>query len=159
MLIFDETLECTMDDTRIPRTALLLGLGGLVPFVLCALAIFTGVRVPLLSDPVLAMLAYGAIILSFLGGVRWGFALRISDEGLQSRAMILSVAPAIVAWLLLLPPSLLGLILLPVLFILLWLADEQMPRIGAPHWYLKLRRLLTAVVVLSLMGAIAGLGK
>ncbi len=148
-----------MDEHRIPRSALVLGLGGLVPFVLCALAILTGVRVPVLSDPVMALLAYGAVILSFLGGVRWGFALRIADEGLQARAMLLSVVPAVVAWLLLLPPSLLGLILLPVLFVLLWLADEQMPRIGVPHWYVRLRRLLTAVVVLSLMGAIAGLGR
>ena len=148
-----------MDDTRIPRAALLLGLGGLVPFVACALSIFTGVRLALLNDPVLALLAYGAVILSFLGGVRWGFALRISDEGLQARAMILSIAPAVVAWLLLLQPSLLGLVVLPVLYVLLWLADEQLPRIGAPKWYVKLRRLLTAVVVLSLLAAIAGLGR
>jgi Protein of unknown function (DUF3429) len=145
-----------MTEERIPTAALLLGLGGLIPFVVCAAVIWTGASVPLIDDPARAILAYGALILSFLGGVRWGFALRMSDDGLQARAFVLAVAPAIAAWFLLLGPTLMGLAVLPVMLLLLGLADEQMPKVGAPVWYRSLRRLLTAGAVLSCLAAIAG---
>jgi Protein of unknown function (DUF3429) len=146
-----------MDDDRIPRVALLLGLGGLVPFVACAICLIVDLQLPVLGDPARAMQAYGAVILSFLGGVRWGHALRMTDAGLQQQAFILSVGPSIAAWLLLLPPTLMGLIGLPVLFVLLAVADEQLIKVGVPVWYAKLRRILTAVAVLSLMAGISGL--
>ncbi len=38
-------------DDRIPPAALLLGLGGLIPFVACALALATGWSLPLIDDP------------------------------------------------------------------------------------------------------------
>jgi hypothetical protein len=145
-----------MTDT-IPRTALALGLGGLLPFLACAVAIWTGWCLPLVEDPARAMVAYGAVILSFLGGVRWGFALRMGDEGLQARALILSVCPSIAAWLLLLGPTLMALAALPMLILLLGLADLQLTQIGAPLWYGALRRWLTASVVLLLLIGIAGL--
>jgi Protein of unknown function (DUF3429) len=146
-----------MNNDRIPRMALLLGLGGLVPFVACASCLIFDVQLPLLGDPARALLAYGAVILSFLGGVRWGHALRMTDTGLQGQAFILSVGPSIAAWLLLLPPTLMGLIVLPILFVLLAVADEQLTKVGVPVWYAKLRRILTSVTVLSLMLGISGL--
>jgi Protein of unknown function (DUF3429) len=145
-----------MTDERIPPAALLLGLGGLIPFVACVSVIWTGITLPLIDDPARAMVAYGAVILSFLGGVRWGFALRISDAGLQARAFCLSVAPSIAAWLALLGPTLMGLVILPVMILLLGFADEQLPKIGVPLWYRKLRRILTAAVVLCFLVAVAG---
>jgi Protein of unknown function (DUF3429) len=146
-----------MTEKRIPLSALLLGLGGLIPFVACVIMIWTGITLPLLDDPPRAILAYGAVILSFLGGVRWGFALRIADTGLQARTFCLAVAPSIAAWLTLLGPVLMGLAAMPVMFLLLGFADEQLPKIGAPVWYCKLRRLLTAAVVLACLAAITGL--
>ena len=146
-----------MNDERIPRVALLLGLGGLVPFVACAICLVVDRQLPLLGDPARALLAYGAVIISFLGGVRWGHALRMTDAGLQQHALILSVGPSIAAWLLLLPPTLTGLIVLPLLFVMLAVADEQLAKIGVPVWYIKLRRILTFIAVLSLMAAIIGL--
>jgi Protein of unknown function (DUF3429) len=146
-----------MSDDRIPHTALVLGFGGLVPFIACAICLVVDTQLPLLGDPARAMLAYGAVILSFLGGVRWGHALRMTDGGLQQQAFVLSVGPSIAAWLLLLPPTLMGLIVLPVLFVLLAVADEQLTKVGVPIWYAKLRRILTSVAVLSLMASISGL--
>jgi hypothetical protein len=143
-------------DDRIPPAALLLGLGGLIPFVACAIAMLTGWSLPLIDDPARAILAYAAVILSFLGGVRWGFALRMADAGLQARAFALSVGPSIAAWLTLLAPTLMGLAAMPALFLMLGVADMRMTEVGAPHWYRRLRLLLTAIVVIALLAAAAG---
>ncbi len=145
-----------MTDERIPLSPLLLGLGGLVPFVACVFVIWTGVTLPLIDDPARAMVAYGAVILSFLGGVRWGFALRIADTGLQARAFCVSVAPSVAAWFTLLGPTMMALAVLPVMILLLGFADEKLPKIGVPVWYRKLRRGLTAAVVLACLVAVAG---
>jgi Protein of unknown function (DUF3429) len=150
------SLPIAMSEERIPPVALMLGLGGLIPFAVCAAAIWTDASWFLIDDPARAMLAYGALILSFLGGARWGFALRMTDTGLQARAFVLSVAPAIAAWFLLLGPTLMGLAVLPVMLLLLGLADEQLPKVGAPLWYRSLRRLLTAGAVLCCLAAVAG---
>lgn len=146
-----------MDDHKIPPVALLLSLAGLVPFVAGAAMLLSGVRISVIDDPARALLGYGAVILSFLGGVRWGFALRISDPGLQTRAFVIAVSPAIIAWLLLLLPTLMGLVMLPIFFLLRGVADEQLPGLGAPEWYRRLRRGMTATVVLVLLAAIIGL--
>ena len=60
--------------SEVPSAALSLGLWGAVPFlVLSVLSIFVddlwGVNVES------ALIAYGAVILSFLGGVHWGMAI------------------------------------------------------------------------------------
>ncbi|MGL4636019.1 MAG: DUF3429 domain-containing protein [Beijerinckiaceae bacterium] len=146
-----------MDDRKIPLTALLLGLGGAIPFVACAAALALNITLPLVDDPARALVSYAAVILSFLGGIRWGFALRINDSALRNSALILSVGPAIAAWLLLLPPATMGLVVMPVLFVLIGLADQKLGAIGAPLWFMRLRALLTVVVTLSLLCAIVGL--
>ncbi len=146
-----------MTDDRIPPAALALGLGGLIPFIFCAVAVGFDARLPLIGEPVRALVGYGAAILSFLGGVRWGFALRIADGGLQARAFTLSVLPSIAAWLLLLAPPAMALAAMPIMFLLLGIADRRMTNVGAPAWFARLRTLLTAIVVLSLLGAVAGL--
>jgi hypothetical protein len=150
------SLPVSITEDRIPPAALLLGLAGLIPFVGCAALIWTGTPVPAIDDPARAILAYGALILSFLGGVRWGFALRMTDAGLQARAFLLAIAPAVAAWFLLLGPVLMGLAVLPVMLLLLGLADEHLPKVGAPVWYRSLRRMLTAGAVLSCLAAAAG---
>ncbi len=143
-------------DERIPLAALILGLGGLIPFVACAAALVIGLSLPLIDDPARALLAYAAVILSFLGSVRWGFALRMADTGLQARAFALSVGPSIAAWLTLLAPTLMGLAIMPALFLMLGIADVRMTEVGAPQWYRRLRILLTAIVVIALLAAAGG---
>jgi hypothetical protein len=146
-----------MIDDRIPPAALALGLGGLIPFIVCAAAVAFDARPPLIGEPMRALAGYGAAILSFLGGVRWGFALRMSDAGLQARAFALSVLPSIAAWLLLLAPPAMALAAMPIMFLLLGIADRRMTDIGAPPWFARLRTLLTTIVVLALLGAVAGI--
>jgi Protein of unknown function (DUF3429) len=148
--------NATDDDRTMPKAALALGLGGTMPFIVCAIAIAANIHIPLLDNPVSALVTYAAVILSFLGGIRWGFALRMNDTALQARAFLLSVGPSIAAWLLLLPPAPMALVVMPVLFVLIGIADQTMGAVGAPAWYMRLRLLLTVIVTLSLLCAIVG---
>ena len=69
--------------TRIPRSAMVLGLAGLIPFLWGALTVVSepaaefGLRTfgPRFVGPYVG-LAYGTVILSFMSGVLWGFATK-----------------------------------------------------------------------------------
>ena len=73
-----------------------MGFGGLIPFVLLALAVW-------LADPAyrsfagLALLGYGAVIASFLGAIHWGLVMR--NTSINSTAVLAwGVSPSLVAW-------------------------------------------------------------
>ena len=59
---------------RLPTFAILLGLAGLLPFAACSLGALS-LEPDQADRALLALVAYGATILAFLGGVHWGFAL------------------------------------------------------------------------------------
>lgn len=131
---------------RAKATAWGLALAGLVPFAGCAIMVATGAgdREVWLA----ALIAYAAVILSFLGGTRWGAELAGSSP--QPATLILSNLPAIVAWVALLPLALPGqtrLALLALGLSLLWLWDRSRP----PSWYPALRTTATVGAVLSLV--------
>jgi hypothetical protein len=89
-------------------TAVLLTFAGALPFLALGALI--------LLDPdgtafqIQLLVSYGAIILSFLGAVHWGFALRESAHpvagiplapavmGAERRLLVLGVIPALVGW-------------------------------------------------------------
>lgn len=86
---------------HVGRTARLLGYAGLLPQIGAVGLILIGRRdptdlawIPLLMGYGLAM-AYGGLILSFLGGIWWGHAMR-QGEG-QASLAILAVIPSLVA--------------------------------------------------------------
>ncbi|WP_375402110.1 DUF3429 domain-containing protein [uncultured Sphingomonas sp.] len=64
-----------MPPAAIARTTRLLGFAGLLPQLVAAALVASGRGEPFFFGRVLA-LVYGIIILSFLGGVWWGFAVR-----------------------------------------------------------------------------------
>ena len=140
----------------IPAAALWLGPLGLIPFLAGALApwILPAERLP---DASLALIGYGAVILSFLGGVHWGLAAP-AGRPLQ---IGLSVVPSLVAWLALLVANLQGtdtaLWLLAAAFAVLLPGDLLAAARGlAPGWYPRLRVPLTLIVVACLVvGALA----
>lgn len=140
----------------IPTAALWLGPLGLIPFLAGALApwILPAERLP---DASLALIGYGAVILSFLGGVHWGLAAP-AGRPLQ---IGLSVVPSLVAWLALLVANLHGtgaaLWLLVAAFAVLLPGDLLAAGRGlAPGWYPRLRVPLTLIVVACLVvGALA----
>jgi len=107
-----------------------------------------------------ALVAYGATILSFLGGVHWGLAIGAHSSGRQDgklpARLILSVLPSLAGWGALLVSQSAGLFILALaIAVMLWV-DIRATRMGeAPLWYPKLRIPLTCVVVATLMvGAI-----
>lgn len=135
---------------RLPFPLLWLGLGGLVPFVACtALALGGGPFAGLAED---ALLAYGAVILAFLGAVHWGLALAAPQDEAAARARLtLGVLPALIGWAALVSPNWIGFGILVAGFAGTWTAEEaacRAGRLGAR--YLWLRRGLTLAVVAML---------
>jgi uncharacterized membrane protein YoaK (UPF0700 family) len=139
--------------TRVPLAPLLLGLAGVLPFGWGALTTL----IPRLGDWSLdilgarltgrtLLLLYGTIILSFMSGVIWGFATR-AEARHAAVLYALSTAPAISA-------LFLGFstIVLALGFVALLLLDRHAQRTGlAPPWWMRLRLLLTAMVVPCLL--------
>ena len=139
----------------IPRAPLLLGLAGLLPFLAGALAVLTGFEITrdgftfLFAGDARAMLVqYGIVIQAFMSGALWGFATK-SDRALP---YILSVLPALWAFFYATGPESRALLNLALGFVaLLGLDAWFMAQSLAPRWWLRLRLLLTAVVVPCLL--------
>lgn len=126
-----------------------LGLAGLIPFV--ALAGLQWLSPPgwrMLAG--LALLAYGAVIVSFLGGIHWGLALREPS----ARQLLWAVTPSLLAWLAVLLDQPAGPVVLALSLVLcLWVDQRTYPRLGLQAW-LPLRRLLTLVATASVLSAV-----
>ena len=143
--------------TPVPRSALLLGLAGLLPFIWSVAT----QAAPSLSDWGLHSLGprfigpyvglvYGTIILSFMSGVLWGFATRATGR----RATIgysLSVIPALWAFKFVGNGPTSAALMLAIGFVGLMGLDYLFWRHRlAPIWWLQLRLILTAAVVACL---------
>jgi Protein of unknown function (DUF3429) len=134
----------------IPRPALLLGWAGVIPFALFAAASALDVHLWSL-DPTMALRAYGACILSFMGGAQWGILLPHHEGHAPFSRYLISVLPALLAVLCLLIPNRPGLIGLIAGFLGLLAYDISTVRQGlAPRWYTSLRVQLTLAVVVLL---------
>jgi len=119
----------------IPRPALLLGLAGLLPFLWAAL----GILIPPVADATVAalgprfnapymLISYGTVILCFMSGVLalWAFFAIGGGERQATSAVLIG-------------------------FLLVFLFDLQFAQWRlTPPWWLKLRALLTAIVVTCL---------
>jgi len=160
----------------IPIPALVLGLGGLIPFILPAMvmclphwssalinsfwpfsaALDNAVAPPWLAQRAAFSLgAYAAIILSFLGGVRWGNLLDNEPRLWEWVPLTLSVVPSLIAWPALLLPPLWMLSILAAGLVLQYALDvEALRRKEIPVWFGKLRLILTTGAILSLLVAL-----
>ena len=130
-----------------PRTALILGYAGLIPFVVSILFIVLGID--FIVDPFKLLMYYGALILSFVGAVSWGFAtLNVTKENnIQEYLLLWSVIPALLAFFALLINQTLGFFFLIFGFILAFVVDRKVGKIlSVPSWYLFLRLRLTILV-------------
>lgn len=130
----------------VPRIPLTLGLAGLVPFLWGLVTSFQPVDG--LEDywQGWAVLAdYAMVILPFMSGVIWGFATKAT--GKQAATLyVLSVIPALWAFFFILEET--ALLSAAVGFVVLLPIDYACHRAGlAPPWWMRLRLLLTAVVV------------
>ena len=142
----------------IPKSALYLGLAGVLPFSWGALTIY----LPTLSEWTTKMIGprfvgpyvqlfYGAVILSFMSGVLWGFATKM--DGKQAAiGYTLSVLPAL--WVFFMTGveqktafdnlifGFVGLLALDWYF---WTSGQ------APIWWIRLRLILTGLVIFCLV--------
>lgn len=143
------------DDT-IPTVALLLGVAGLLPFL--GSAVMTWVSSPTGSEiAVFSIRTYAAVILSFLGGVRWGVCLRDPEALSRVGPLTLSIMPSIVAWVAVLMAPRLGLLTLIVGLAAQYLLDRFATRRSQlPDWYGRLRTLLSIGAIASLILALVG---
>lgn len=140
--------------TQIPRPALILGLAGLIPFLWSAatqlspaLAALAGQFLSPMFLGAVVGLTYGTMILSFMSGVLWGFATKA--EGSQAAvAYALSVVPALWVFIMVTDASANSTIFLAAGFVGLLLLDAMYSAWGlAPGWWLRLRVMLTVVVL------------
>ncbi|MEQ9609154.1 MAG: DUF3429 domain-containing protein [Kiloniellaceae bacterium] len=136
-----------------PRPAMVLGFAGLLPFLAGAAGAWAAGS-PAYIIVINMQMAYGAVILSFLGAVHWGLAMAQEDAA-RWRHLGFSVAPALAGWLALILPNPLGLVLLVLGFVAVFFADLRSPRL--PPWYKALRKPLTLVTILCLAASYAAL--
>jgi hypothetical protein len=144
--------------TRIPAPAVILGAAGLIPFLWHAASLLApgladwGARHlgPRFVAPHVG-LAYGTVILAFMSGVLWGFA--VPGRGRQRAVgLTLSVLPALWAFLFVGGGPVSAAIWLAAGFVLVLMLDAVFVREGlAPAWWMPLRLPLTAVAVACLL--------
>jgi hypothetical protein len=130
-----------------------LGYAGLLPFLAGALLVWL-VRADVHAYAALALSVYAALILSFLGGLHWGLAMRQARP--SSAALVWGVVPSLVAWPAALMPPDAGLVVHGLMFIACYLVDRNLyPPQGVAGW-LTLRFRLSAVAALACFLGAAG---
>lgn len=129
----------------IPPNAQILGYSGVIPFAAAAFLVALdsfGMRQAALDG----FLIYSAVILSFLGGIRWGAAASASTA--SGRGLVVSVIPSLwAAFFLWWPSDHISAWGLMAGFILIGLADWLYPGLKVAAWMLPLRVRLTLAVV------------
>ncbi len=140
-----------------PPAAAWLGAAGVLPFIAGTASLWL---LPPMQAKFAAysLVAYGAVILSFMGAIYWGLVMLRGDQS-RRHWYTLGVLPALVAWVALMLPPAAALPLLAVFFAAVYALDRAAIAAGiAPAWYDRMRRPLSAaVVVLLLLGAAAAL--
>lgn len=141
-----------MTDRTIPLAPLLLGLAGLLPFWGLALGLaITPLAGWTTGQLAAALAAYGAIIVSFLGGIRWGLATGRQGSAGQYG---LAVLPSLAAWAALALPIVPSLAILGTVALALGPLDGTLVGAGlAPAWFGRLRTMLSLGAGAALLAA------
>ena len=143
---------------RIPAAPLCLGLAGLLPFLWGAatlleprLGAWGGATIgPRFVGPYV-QLSYGAVILSFMSGTLWGFATKATG-GVAASGYAISTLPALWAFFFVGGGPVSAATYLMAGFVGILGLDWMFQAQGlAPPWWMALRILLTAIVVLCLL--------
>lgn len=167
--------EETWTKKRIPQSAAALGYAGAIPFIVASL--LSWFPDPSVSEAAIIMLiGFSVVILSFMGGVRWGIAAGRAD-GPKFSHLVISLVPPAVAWLAMvlasdwmysqadwlnrISPSLLEnwrhavqLVMMIAAFWILLMSDRRL-KDELPGWYLGWRIPWTLLVEISLLAALA----
>ena len=132
-------------DKRLPSSARLLGLAGLLPQLICFVSIFDeSARYVALS----AAFFYAALIFSFVGGLWWGLA--VAKPGAPQCIYGVAIAPSLIAlfsgipWMIGATSPGPSLALLGAALILALTVDTRLNRIGVmPDSMFQLRKILS----------------
>jgi hypothetical protein len=142
------TMHRTEDTTW--RLISRLSYAGMAPFVLLAFLLWL-VDADLHPFIALAMAGYGAVIVSFLGGIHWGIGFRnaITSHNAPPVHFVWGVIAPLLAWVAIMMPPFAGLPLLGAVLIACYFMDRRTwPAAGLGVW-MTLRLQLTAVSALS----------
>lgn len=133
--------------TYIPMAAGLPGVLGLIPFF-AASGLYVWGRPELAGPALLTLLAYSAVTLSFLGGLRWGYEMARPEPRIA--VMLAACLPALAGWLILATPLPAGYQLggFIAALVLQWLWDAGSSDL--PRWWSRLRTVLTLGAGLAL---------
>jgi hypothetical protein len=141
----------------IPRAPLALALAGLLPF-------FWGTITYLFPDlalwgantfgpqyvSIFVLLSYGTVILAFMSGILWGFATR-ADGKKAAVAYSMAVVPALWAFFMTGGGPVSGAVNLMFGFVGVLILDFAFHSWGlTPPWWLRLRVLITTIVLICL---------
>ena len=144
----DRSNVCSpLSSTSPPPLAGVLGLSGLLPFVALAVLLTPAGLPHWQAKAGLALVAYGALINSFLGGIHWGLAMRRGQSG--GLLLVWGVVPSLLAWPAFFMPAGFGLLLQAGALSTCYLVDRQVYRAEGLQSWLGLRATLTAVSVAS----------
>lgn len=138
-------------DTPWRRERAWLGYAGLFPFVAALAALATT------SDPATQALAvdvlrfYAAVIASFLGAVHWGVA--VVDPAMRRARLRWGVTPALIAWTLLLIPTVPALVGFVALFAAVLYVDWRLLPLPDEQYRLLRAQLSTGVILILAVAA------
>ncbi|KAM9321964.1 transmembrane protein 69-like [Pholidichthys leucotaenia] len=137
-----------------PKPALYLGISGLVPFLSAPLLM--AMTQTFYPEVAYAQMVYGASIVSFLGGARWGFAIPSGSPAAPDWMNLgNSVVPSLLAWVALLCKDNITEGALVVLMGLgLSLHYDLNLLHGYPAWFKAMRTVLTVVATFSLVATL-----
>lgn len=142
------------DIWKSPKPAMYLGLAGLIPFITAPLLM--ALTETFLPQVAYAQLAYGASIISFLGGARWGFALPESSPAKPDWINLAnSVVPPLLAWTaMLLSDSITPAVITVIMGLGISLHYDLSLLPTYPSWFKALRSILTIVASVSLISTL-----
>ena len=130
----------------VPAIAAWLGGLGALPFVVLAVAM-VGLDGLTRAFVVQALVGYGAVILSFLGGIHWGLVMATRHS--EPRHLVWAVVPSLLGWVSVVMPPHAGLVIQGLVLVVCYLVDRRAyPVFGLSRW-LTLRFRLTLVASMS----------
>lgn len=133
----------------VARLAIVVGIAGLLPFLAGILGLF---MMPAKSVLIISYFyLYSAGILAFMAGIYWPLAMQLENRCYPISplvTMLLSQVFFISAGIGLLLPVAAQIVLYTVAYMALYVVDARWMRVYWPDWYLKLRLVLTTIVLL-----------
>lgn len=133
----------------VARLAIVVGIAGLLPFLAAILGLF---MMPAKSVAIINYFyLYSAGILAFMAGIYWPLAMQLENRCYPISplvTMLLSQVFFVSAGIGLLLPVAAQIVLYTLAYMALYVVDARWMRGYWPDWYLKLRLVLTAIVLL-----------